>query len=81
MPPDLAPGPTKEEQKRASKIGAQGAVAMVISKDCKVVDAGMLRASSSEAVEILLSRARSMQFRARPGCGVFKTMVNFTLAG
>jgi len=78
-PPDLVSSPpTKEEQGKARKIRAQGAVAISISEDGEVVEAKVLRASSSKEADFLLAGAKAMKFKPRPGCGTFKTTVNFT---
>jgi len=70
----------KEEQKRVQRV--RGMVAIVISAGGDVVDAKVMSASrpseeseahlsSAEAVDVLLSQARSMKFQSRPGCGDF----------
>jgi outer membrane biosynthesis protein TonB len=81
-PPDLvskAPLP-KEEQARARKIRAQGTVAIVVSEGGDVADAKVVVASSEEAGKILIDLVRGMKFKPRPGCGAFKTSMNFSLA-
>ena len=75
-----SPNPSKEEQ-RVRKLRAQGMFAISISEDGDVVDAKVIRPSSPEAVEPLLALAKSMKFKARPGCGISKIMVNYSLAG
>jgi len=82
-PPELIPGPkpSKEEEKKARELRAQGTVAISISEEGDVVDASVVRSSSREAADALLARAKSMKFKPRPGCGIFKTAVNYTLAG
>jgi len=60
---------------------AQGTVAIAISEEGDVTNAKVMNASSSAAADLLLARARAMKFALRPGCGVFKTIVNFTLNG
>jgi hypothetical protein len=72
---------SKEEQKRAHEIRAQGMVAISINEEGDVVDAKILRASSADAVGFLLAQARSMKFKPRPACGVTYTKVNFTFSG
>ena len=81
--PELIPRPalSKEEQKKAREVKAQGMVAISISEEGDVVDAKVVRASSPEAADAILSSAKSMKFKPRPGCGIFKTAINFTLAG
>ena len=77
---------SEEEQKKVQQV--RGMVAIVISADGDVVGAKVISArqsrsgnddgrSSAEAVEILLSRARSMKFKRRPGCGDFHYDVSF----
>jgi TonB family protein len=81
-PPDLVsktPLP-KEEQERAKRIRAQGVIAIAISEDGNVVDAKVVRASSTEAGKLLIDVVKGMKFKPRPGCGPFKTVVNFSLA-
>jgi len=79
--PQMLPGskPTKEEQKRQKELRAQGTVSIAISEEGDVVEAKIVRASSKEAATELLKRAQSMKFEPRPGCGVFRTQINFTL--
>jgi hypothetical protein len=81
-PPDLvAKGVLpKEEQQRAKNIRAQGSVAITISEDGEVVAGRVLRATSAEAGKILVDLVKGMKFKPRPGCGPFKTTMNFSLA-
>ena|SRR5438128_9819460 len=81
-PPDLVsktPFP-KEERDKAKKIRVHGAVAIEISEDGDVVEARVVRASSDEAGRLLIDLAKGMKFKPRPGCGPFKTIVNFNLS-
>ena len=75
-----------KEQKRIHQV--RGMVAIVISADGKVVGAKAMSVhrpsdgnepglSSADAVEVLLSQARSMKFKNRPGCGEFQYVVSF----
>lgn len=77
---------SKEEQKRVHQV--QGMVAVVISAAGDVVGATVISArrpsdgneaalSSAEAVDVLLSQARSMKFKSRPGCGDFRYDMSF----
>jgi hypothetical protein len=77
---------SREEQKRVHQV--RGMVAIVISADGDVVGARAISArrssdgneaglSSAEAVDVLLSQARSMKFKSRPGCGDFRYVVSF----
>jgi len=76
-----APQLSKEEQAKARKIRAQGMVDISISEDGDVIEAKVVRASSREAVDLLLSFARSAKFKPRTGCGTTHTAINYTLAG
>ncbi len=77
---------SKEEQKRVHQV--RGMVAIVVSAGGEVVDAKVMsasrasegneaRLSSAEPVDVLLSQARSMKFRSRPGCGDFRYDLSF----
>ena len=77
---------SKEDQKRAHQV--RGMVAVVINADGDVVGTKVISArrpsdgneaalSSGEAVDVLLSQARSMKFKSRPGCGDFRYDVSF----
>ena len=81
-PPQLMPGPkpSKEEQKRARKERMQSLIAAVISENGDVIDTKVVHASSDEAGKMLRDNVKSMKFKPRPGCGVYTTQFNFTLA-
>jgi hypothetical protein len=75
-----------EEQKRTHQV--RGMVAIVINADGDVVgakaisvrrpsDGNQTGLSSAEAVDVLLSQARSMKFKKRPACGDFRYAVSF----
>lgn len=77
---------SEEEPKRVHQV--RGMVAIVINADGDVVGAKAISASrprdgneavlsSTEAVDVLLSQARSMKFKSRPGCGDFRYAVSF----
>jgi hypothetical protein len=77
---------SEEEQKKVHQV--RGMVAIVISADGDVVGAKVISAhrtrdaneaglSSAGAVDVLLSQARSMKFKNRPGCGDFRYDVSF----
>lgn len=77
---------SEEEQKRIHQV--RGMVAIVINADGDVVGAKAISASrprdgneaglsSAEAIDVLLSQARSMKFKGRPGCGEFRYVVSF----
>ena len=80
-PPEFIPPPkpSKEEKQRQPKTKVQGTVAIEISEDGEVVAAKALRPTSDEAANQLVSLAKSMRFKPRPGCGVFKTEVNYDI--
>lgn len=56
-------------------------VAILINEKGDVGGEKVVQASSPQAVEFLLSQARSLKFKPRPGCGAARTTVNFTLQG
>jgi hypothetical protein len=71
---------SEEQQKKVHQV--RGMVAIVISAEGDVVGAKVIsarqtrdgneaRRSSAEAVDVLLSQARSMKFKRRPRCGNF----------
>jgi hypothetical protein len=77
---------SEEEPKRVHQV--RGMVAIVINADGDVFGAKAISASrprdgneaglsSAEAVDVLLSQARSMKFKSRPGCGDFRYAVSF----
>jgi len=76
-----APQLAKEEQAKARKMRAQGMVDISISEDGGVIEAKVVRASSREAVDLVLSFARSAKFKPRTGCGTTHRAINYTLAG
>lgn len=76
----------EEEQKKVYPV--RGLVDIVINADGDVVGAKAISASrtrddneaalsSAEAVDVLLSQARSLKFKSRPGCADFRYVVNF----
>lgn len=77
---------SEEGKKKVHQV--RGMVAILISADGNVVDAKVMSAhsprdgseagrSSAEPVDVLLSQARSMKFKSRPGCGDFRYDVSF----
>jgi hypothetical protein len=77
---------SEEEPKRLHQV--RGMVAIVINADGDVVGAKAISASlprdgdeaglsSAEAVDVLLSQARSMKFKSRLGCGDFRYALSF----
>jgi hypothetical protein len=81
-PPEVIPlsKRSKEEKQRQPKTKVQGTVAIEISEDGDVVAANALHPSSGESADQLVSLAKFMKFKPRPGCGVFKTVVNYAIA-
>lgn len=77
---------SEEEPKRVHRV--RGMVEIVINADGDVVGAKAISASrpsdgneaglsSAEAVDVLLSQARSMKFKSRLGCGDFRYALSF----
>src|SRR5712692_6074405 len=62
------------------KIRAQDMVNISISEDGDVIEAKVVGASSDEAVDVLLTFARSAKFKPRAGCGTTHAVINYTLA-
>jgi outer membrane biosynthesis protein TonB len=56
-----------------------GKIAITVSEDGDVVQAGIVSASPKEAAEALLDAAKQAKFQARSGCGELKTEVIFNL--
>jgi hypothetical protein len=65
-----------EEQKKVNQIRAQGMVAILVDAEGDVVDSKAISLSAG-AIDALLSQARSMKFKNRPGCGDFQDAVSF----
>jgi outer membrane biosynthesis protein TonB len=80
-PREIASQPqlSKEDQVKAHKIRAQGMVNITITEDGDVVNAQVVRASSTEAVPLLLAFAKSAKFKPRPECGPTHSAINYTL--
>jgi hypothetical protein len=73
---------SEEQPKRVHRV--RGMVAIVINANGDIVGAKAISArgnetglSSAEAVDVLLSQARSMKFKSRPGCEDFRYAVSF----
>jgi hypothetical protein len=73
------PKPSKEEKQRQPKTKVHVTVAMQISEDGNVVVAKALHPNSQDISDQLVSIAKSMKFKPRPGCGVFKLEVDFSV--
>jgi len=73
------PKTPQEYREKWKKMKVQGKVAIVIDEDGHVSEAKLLEASSKEAADALLATAKTISFKPRPGCGIFKTEMIFTL--
>src|SRR5260370_32060835 len=71
---------SKEDQAKARKIRAQGYVNISISEEGDVIDAKVVQASSPEAVDLLLTFAKTAKVKPRQGCGITHGAINHTLA-
>ncbi|HEV2616596.1 MAG TPA: hypothetical protein VGU63_08325 [Candidatus Acidoferrales bacterium] len=78
-PPEVIPPPKQPKGKKQSKAKVYGAVVIEISEDGDVVDAKAVHPTSLEVANQLVSLAKSMKFKPRPGCGVFKTVVTYNI--
>lgn len=78
-PPEFIPPPKQPKGKKQPKTKIRGDVAIEISEDGEVVAAKAVHPSSEEAAKQSESFAKSMKFKARPGCGVFRTVVSYNL--
>ena len=77
---------SKEEQKKAHQMRAQGQVAIQVNADGDVVSARVMsvrgiQMSSAEAIDLLAAQARSMKFKPRPGCGTDRYAMFFAVQG
>jgi hypothetical protein len=72
--------PSKEEQKKARKERMRGVIAVAISEDGDVIEANVVHASSKEAGKMVLNQVKSIKFKPRTGCGVYRTQLDITLA-
>jgi len=80
-PPTILTQPKTPEEYREKwkKVRPQGKVAIVIDEDGHVSEAKVLEASPKEASDALLTMAKAITFKPRPGCGTFKTEMVFSL--
>jgi outer membrane biosynthesis protein TonB len=80
-PPDIAAQPKMPEEYREKwkKVHLQGRVAIAIDEDGHILEAKLLEASPKEAADALLAAAKTITFKPRPGCGTFKTEMNFSV--
>jgi hypothetical protein len=70
----------KEEQQKVHQIRAQGLVKVLVNADGEVVDAKVIQVSAGSA-DVLVSQARSMKFKSRPGCGTADIAMSFAVQG
>jgi len=73
------PKTPQEYREKWKKVRPQGKVAIVIDEDGHVSEAKVLEASPKEASDALLTMAKAITFKPRPGCGTFKTEMVFSL--
>ncbi len=78
-PPESIPPPKQPKGKKQPKTKIRGEVAIEISEEGGVVAAVALHPSSEDAAKQLESFAKSMKFKPRPGCGVFRTVVSYNI--
>jgi hypothetical protein len=80
-PPQFIPPPklSKEEKKKQPKVNLQGNVAIEISEDGDVISAKAVDPKSGDQSDQLVALAKMMKFKPRPGCGSYKTVVNYVL--
>jgi outer membrane biosynthesis protein TonB len=70
----------KKTKPRLAKLGPQGYVNISIGEEGDVIDAKVVQASSPEAVDLLLTFAKTAKFKPRQGCGITHGAINYTLA-
>ncbi len=82
QPPELIPAtkPSKESRAKMHEERLQGSIAAEISESGDVVAAKVIHASSDKAGKFLLDLVKAMKFKPRPGCGLYRTQFNFSLA-
>jgi TonB family protein len=80
-PPEMATQPKtpQEYREKWKKLKAQGKIAIAIDEDGHVSEAKLIEASPKEAADALLATAKTASFKPRPGCGIFKTEIVFSL--
>lgn len=69
----------EQERKHVGQSQVQGRVAIIVNSDGHVVGARVIQTSSGDAIDRLLSQARSMKFKPRPGCGTSDATMSFTI--
>jgi outer membrane biosynthesis protein TonB len=67
-----------EYREKWKNAHVQGRIAIAIDEDGHVSEAKLLEASPKEAADCLIATAKTAKFKPRPGCGTFKTEMNFT---
>jgi peroxiredoxin len=80
-PPEIVAQPKmpQEDREKWKKVHVSGRIAIVIEEDGHVSEAKLLQASPKEAAQALLASAKAASFKPRPGCGTFKTEINFSV--
>jgi TonB family protein len=80
-PPKILNQPKTPEEYRDKwkKLKVQGRVTLTIHEDGHVSEAKVLEVSPNEAADALLATAKTITFKPRPGCGMFKTEMFFAL--
>jgi TonB family protein len=80
-PPKMLSQPRFSDEDKAKWKGktVSGKIAITVSEDGDVVQAGIVSSSPKEAAEALLDAAKRAKFQARSGCGELKTEVIFNL--
>ncbi len=83
-PPEFIPSSKEAQQQNEAtardkhlKSPVDGTVAIEISDSGDVVDAKPARPSSGDVADYLVSVAKLMKFKPRPGCETFKITVSF----
>ena len=70
----------EEYREKWKEMRVQGKVAITIDEDGHVSEAKVIQASPKEAADALIATAKTITFKARPGCGTFKTEIVFSLS-
>jgi len=80
-PPEIIAQPKtpQEYREKWKKVNVNGRIAITIDENGNVSEARILQVSPKEAAEALLATAKTVTFKPRPGCGNFKTEMNFSV--
>lgn len=81
QPPKIVfkPRMSDEDQRKWKSKSVSGTVAIVVSEEGDVTEAGVVAASPKQAAEALVNAVKQMKLKPRPGCGDLKTEVFFSL--